>query len=94
MGITMQRFLQAFSWTCQQSCSFLEATLWNGREWLRDGSWQDKVFDSRLTQGGPPALLADIDDLGERLDEIGCRLGLGWAIRFQERVAEKFDFFV
>ena len=68
MGITMQRFFKHLLGRANKSCSFLEATLWNGREWLRDGSWQDKVFDSRLTQGGPPALLGS-SRTGDRREE-------------------------
>jgi hypothetical protein len=46
---------------------------WNGTDGFLNNSGRTVFFDPRIRHGGK-ALLADLDDLLERLDRIGCRL--------------------
>jgi hypothetical protein len=47
---------------------------WDGRDGYRLINGRTVLRDPSLTEGGPPALVIDADDLLERLDKIGLRL--------------------
>ena len=47
---------------------------WNGTSGFERSDGKTVFFDPILTDGRPPALLADLDDLLQRLDSIGYRL--------------------
>lgn len=47
---------------------------WNGADGFATADGNTVFFDPRLINGGPQALLGDVDDLSVRLDKIGCRL--------------------
>ena len=57
---------------------------WNGSDGFATADGKTVFFDPRLVHGGPPTLLADINDLLPRLDKIGCQLV--WTLLGEKRV--------
>jgi hypothetical protein len=47
---------------------------WDGRDGYRLANGRTVFRDPSVTEAGPGALLADVDDLSERLDKLGVRL--------------------
>jgi len=57
---------------------------WNDSDGFATADGKTVFFDPRLVHGGPPTLLADINDLLPRLDKIGCQLV--WTLLGEKRV--------
>lgn len=64
---------------------FSQADLWwNGTDRFATQNGRTVFYDPRLANGGPPTLLADVDDLRKRLGRLGCRLL--WTMLGEKRV--------
>jgi hypothetical protein len=57
---------------------------WNGTDGFATADGKTVFFDPRLIDGGPSALVADVDNLLVRLDKIGCRMV--WTMLGEKRI--------